>query len=555
MTSPPTSAVPTGWSAEAAHHYTSYGPCTPDLRGCSSLSTDLASGALRADQMPVAMYDDENWRRTPEPEKAGVCSAMSDFTRLAHENGLRTIMAPDQNLASPGIITTYQGGESQNWQTYLRLGLGTCAAASGTDQYHIMSQPFQTPWCGGQGGACEGSEADFTNFVTQAALQAQAIKPDVRMTSGLSTNPRYNVTPQAMYQNTLNARRFVDGIWLNVAGNPSNPGTAVQYLELLSGLVPHYLGANGNLTSTFPEATTPAVASLAEQGGGMTFMTSDVVAGGTVIPAGTYKFEPWTDGSSGSATLGLEVGYCRPPSCVDRTPIISPESWRMNVPAHDQGVVGNYTTENPTVLPSDGPYRVYVTVHVQEPGAFNLLYNADRASTNLALPRNSADPARARSSVVFPGRGARLAARQPNAQAPATFGLDRRGGTATFTTDPVLRAGDVIPEGAWQFQYWTDGTDGSATVNLQAGYCTGACTDRHPVIDSGAGWQATVSAGARGAATPGGAFTTTSPTPLPSTGGPYRLYWTVTVDAPAGFDLLYDSASTATNVATPLLIH
>lgn len=552
MTTPPRSAVPSGWSAVAAGHYTSYGPCTTGLKGCASLSTDIENGALKAARIPAVMYDDENWNRTPAAEKTDVCSYMKKFSQLAHENQLTSIMAPDQNLASPGLITSYQGGESENWQTYLRLGLGTCAAASGAEQYHIMSQPFQTHWCGGQGGDCEGSEADFTNFVTQAALQARAVNPQVALTAGLSTNPRYNISPQALYQDSLDARRFIDGFWLNVAGNPSNPGTAVQYLEMLSGMLPYYLGDGGTITTTFPEGATPGKASLGTAGSELTFMTSQGVPGGTVIPAGSYKFEPWTDGRSGSAALSLEVGYCTPPNCSDRTPIISPDSWRVDVPAGDPGVTSTFTTGSPTTLPEGGSYRIYVAVHVRTAGAFNLLYDTGSDSTNMALPRPSSDPAVTRSSVMFSHRGNRLSARTPSAVPPAKFGLDRLGSTTTFTSAPVLHAGEEIPAGAWEFQYWTEGGAGSAKVGLQAGYCSDDCRRRTPVIDSTAGWQPTLVAGARGAADPGGAFTTTEATALPRSGGPFRLYWTLTVERAGSFDLLYDSASAATNMATPL---
>jgi hypothetical protein len=55
-------------------------------------------------------------------------------------------------------------------------------------------------------------------------------------------------------------------------------------------------------------------------------------------------------------------------------------------------------------------------------------------------------------------------------------------------------------------------------------------------------------------ADPTGAFTTAAPTQLPSSGRPYRLYWTLTVAKPGDVDLRYDSARAATTVATPLLM-
>lgn len=551
MTRPPRSSVPAGWSSVPAYHYTSYGPCTAGLKGCASLSTDVADGTLRASGIPAVMYDDENWNRTPAAEKSGACAAMRDFTDLAHQQGLRSVMAPDQNLASPGVITTYQGGESENWQTYLRLGLGGCAAASGTDAYHIMSQPFQTHWCGGQGGACEGSEADFTDFVTQAALQATAVEPDVTMTAGLSTNPRYNVTPQALYQDSIDVDGVVDGFWLNVAGNPSNPGTAVQYLEMLDGMLPYYLGDGGVLSDTFPSGATPSRVPLGA-GRELTFTSDRTLPGGTVLPAGSYKFEPWTDGTDGTADLGVEVGYCRPPDCTDRTPIISPDAWRVDVPAGDPGATSTYTTAAATTLPADGQYRLYTTIRVRTAAAFGLLYGTGGRSTNLAVPRPSSEPVLRRSAVVFAHRGGVLGTRTATTAVPARFDLDHAGNAATFTTAPILAAGETVPAGAWQFQYWTGAGTGSAVVRLEAGYCSADCRERTPIIGPDAGWRSTVTAGARGGADPGGAATTTDATVLPGSGGPYRLYWRLVVEQPGPVELRYDAERAPTNLATPL---
>jgi len=89
-------------------------------------------------------------------------------------------------------------------------------------------------------------------------------------------------------------------------------------------------------------------------------------------------------------------------------------------------------------------------------------------------------------------------------------------------------------------------------VSVQAGYCSDGCTRRTPI--TGATGQPTIAAGARGAADPQGAFTTTTPTALPGTGGPFHLYWTLTVDTPGPFHLLYDSRGAATNLATPAVM-
>jgi hypothetical protein len=553
---PPGNEVPSGWSAIPTQHYTSFEPCPATTSDCTSFSSDVSSGALAGSGMRAVMFDDENWAKTPADEKTGVCSYMEQFAALAKANGLASIMAPDQNLASPGVITTFEGGESTDWQTYLRLGLASCAAASGADLLNIMAQAFETHWCGGQGAACEGSEADFTNFVTQAALQAKALNSGIGVTAGLSTNPRYDVTPQAMYQDSLNVRNLVPGFWLNVAGNPPDPATAVQYLEMRSGLVPFYLGPDQGLSATFPTASASASLPLSATSGQTVFESSTTLPAGTVIPAGTYEFEPFTDGSSGSATISIEVGYCAAQGCGSSggTPIIGPGSWNADVPAGDTGSPVSYTVTSPTRLPAGGPYHLYVAVQVQSGGGFNLLFNSGSESANLAVPRPSSDPAVPQTSVTFAQGDGRLSIRQPATGKSSALSLASAGNTATFWTRQALAPGAVIPAGAWEFQYWTDGSGSSATLDLQAGYCDAGCTDRVPIIGPSAGWQPTVTAGAEGAASSGGAFTTGSPTVLPSSGGPYHLYWTVTVATPGNFNLRYGSDSAPTNLASPLLL-
>lgn len=553
---PPGNEVPAGWSAVPTQHYTSFEPCPATTSDCTSFSSDASSGALAGSGIRAVMFDDENWAKTPADEKTGVCSYMEQFAALANANGLASIMAPDQNLASPGVITTFEGGESTDWQTYLRLGLASCAAASGADLLNIMAQAFETHWCGGQGAACEGSEADFTNFVTQAALQAKAVSPGIGVTAGLSSNPRYDVTPQAMYQDSLNVRDLVPGFWLNVAGSPPDPATAVQYLEMRSGLVPFYFGPDQGLSATFPAASESASLPLSATSGQTVFESSTTLPAGTVIPAGTYEFEPFTDGSSGSATISIEVGYCAAQGCGSSggTPIIGPGSWNADVPAGDTGSPISYTVTSPTRLPAGGPYHLYVAVQVQSGGGFNLLFNSGSESANLAVPRPSFDPAVPQTSVTFAQGDGRLSIRQPATGKSSTLSLASAGNTATFWTRQALAPGAVIPAGAWEFQYWTDGSGSSATLDLQAGYCNAGCTDQVPIIGPSAGWQPTVTAGAEGAASSGGAFTTDSPTVLPSSGGPYHLYWTVTVAAPGNFNLRYGSDSAPTNLASPLLL-
>ncbi len=131
------------------------------------------------------------------------------------------------------------------------------------------------------------------------------------------------------------------------------------------------------------------------------------------------------------------------------------------------------------------------------------------------------------------------------------FSLATEGAILTSESAQTYPAGVVIPAGAWEFQFWTDGDAGSAKLALEFGYSTPSGT-RVPIISSTAGWTPHVTAGALGAADAAGAFTTTSPTTLPP-GGPYRLYWAVTVAKAGAFNLLYGSKSAPTNLATPFV--
>ena len=189
-------------------------------RRCTSLTDDLNAGAINSASTPIVLYDDERWKKTPSAEQKDPCNYMQQFTRLAHAKGFATIMAPDQNLASPLVGSGYQGGESENWQASLRLGLGTCAARTGTERYHIMAQPFESHWGPTPERIFAGGEADFVNFVTQAALQAKAVNPKLVITAGLSTNPRYRPTAQILYQESVDVQHIVDGFWLNLWATP-----------------------------------------------------------------------------------------------------------------------------------------------------------------------------------------------------------------------------------------------------------------------------------------------------------------------------------------------
>jgi hypothetical protein len=398
---PPSPMVPPGWSSVASQHFT----CV-NCEG--SLANAIGQGTISPSTIPVVMFDDENWSLTPVDEQQHPCDFMRRFTKLAHRHGFVTILAPDQNLANAATgITTPQGGEQANWQIYLRLGLAACAAQTGTERYHIMSQPFESHWCDhAHVPPCEGGESDFINFVTEAALQARAVNPNLVLTAGLSTNPRYQDTAIDLFQDSIDVMRSVDGFWLNVTGDnnmdmgdgPSQAQVAIQYLQQLEGGMAaqprssvFFPRRDQTLAPDLPANASPATFSLATVGASLSVLTAQTLAAGTMIPAGAFQFQFWTDGDGAKAKLALELGYCAADDCSDRVPIIDKAAgWTPSIAAGARGAVdpgGAFVTTDPTMLPVGGPsrqYRLYFTVTVEEPGRFNLLYDAATTATNVA---------------------------------------------------------------------------------------------------------------------------------------------------------------------------
>jgi hypothetical protein len=381
--------MPPGWSGVPQRHYTAFESCaTARDRRCTSLTDDLKSGAVSSSSAPIVLYDNERWPKTPVTEVKDPCNYMQKFTSLAHANGFITVMAPDQNIAGPLVGVAYQGGESQNWQSYLRLGLGTCAARTGTERYHIMAQPFESRWGPTPEGTMVGGEADFINFVTQASLQARAVNPKLVITAGLSANPRYKPTAEIMYRESVDVQHFVDGFWLNLWTNP----VGVPYLKMLSGQPPRanssvlFLGSGRTLGNTMPGSKTAAKFSLAKTGAALTSWSPQTYPAGTVIPAGAWEFQFWSDGDSGTAQVALEFGYCNASDCSRRTPILETTA---DVRAGALGAAdahGAFTTTSATNLPADAPHALYWALKVVKPAPFNLLYGSASAATNLATP-------------------------------------------------------------------------------------------------------------------------------------------------------------------------
>jgi hypothetical protein len=391
--------VPRGWHSQMGGHYTSFAShgCGS---GCVSLQRDLAAGKLNTQPKPIALYDDENWARTPGAEQRNPCGAMSQFVAAAHQHGLTTIVAPDQDLAAPGVITSYQGGESENWQTYLRLGLGACAAQSESEWYHVMSQPFEAHWCGNPLGKCQSSESDFVNFVTQAALQAKADNPNVKISDGLSTSPKYfgNFRGAAtlagiMYRDYADVQRVVNSVWLNVVGR--NADTTTLYFLAMINNKAHtdrrssvfFLHADKSAQNSQPNGGAASMFALHAKGSDLIFTSRQTLNRRTALPAGTGEFQFWTDGNSGqTAKIGVTLGYCDGGSCEHRHTI---KQLNLRVYGGAKGSVtqnGAFTAPGVTLPNKPVPYHLYVQLTVESGAPFNLLYGAGSAPTNLSTP-------------------------------------------------------------------------------------------------------------------------------------------------------------------------
>jgi hypothetical protein len=319
-------------------------------------------------------------------------------------------------------------------------------------------------------------------------------------------------------------------------------------------MVPFYPIANQALSLNFPTSASASTLALAS-GTTLTSVSTNTFSAGTVIPAGEYKFEHWTDGSSGADVLTVDVGYCTPPSCTNPVSFLGGVGWSANVAANDPGTTSTFTTSSATTLPAGGPYDIYVKINVQSATTvFNLLYNSLTQSSNVALPRPSSLTAAPNSSVLFVN-GGNLQSAKPTGSSPSLFSLKTKNNALTLASARTFAAGEVIPPGAWEFQFWSDGsaTDPYAEVQLEFGYCSSSCTVKYKIIDpTSSFWKPRVLPQSSGAAVAGGAFTTTSSTTLPP-GGPYQLYLIATVSSPQPFNLLYGSAGTPTNLATPFV--
>ncbi|SRR5579875_1165667 len=209
------SGFPAGWQSVPTAVFSSY----------AAIQQAFTTHAINA-QVKAIVYDNEDWSFTPvqEQHNPGLYDRLA--AELVHQHHLIFIATPATDLAR--VLDPF--GKNV-YQDFLNLGIAR-EAARYADIYEIQAQ------------GSEMNTSTYATFVKQAAAQAQAANPHVKILAGLSTNPTgHTVTGKELYQAVLATQSSVIGYWLNIpsagshcptCGQPQ-PQVAVDLLEKLSG--------------------------------------------------------------------------------------------------------------------------------------------------------------------------------------------------------------------------------------------------------------------------------------------------------------------------------
>ncbi|HEV2375370.1 MAG TPA: hypothetical protein VGS19_24820, partial [Streptosporangiaceae bacterium] len=161
--------------------------------------------AVTSHRLPVGiravLYDPEAWSFTPAAEQRDPVSAARRAMAVAHAHGLELIVTPALNL------TTVQGsGQGTRWQQFLHLGLAGALART-ADVIELQAQSL------------ERDTSVYEQFVREAAAQARAANPRVKLLAGLSTNPPGPPVSSQQLAAVIQATKpIVAGYWLNIPG-------------------------------------------------------------------------------------------------------------------------------------------------------------------------------------------------------------------------------------------------------------------------------------------------------------------------------------------------
>jgi hypothetical protein len=403
--------APSNWNSGNYGHFiqlTAYSSCTniPASRGtgcqanCKSLTDDIADGSLS--NYKYVMYDPESWCYTPPAEQTDPWDAMKSFAQTAHNNGFTVIMAPAVDLFDSMSDSGCTNAANPSECKYLAITGGTenltVAQEAGkyADWYTIQSQNQQFE-------NTNGAPAQFENMVSKASSDAYGENSSVIVTEGINASPvSGTITAPDLVNFMLDTRDMVSGAWANITRNRLD--LDVQYLELLQDEPVWYLTSGSAMTEVSPSSSSGGLSVSLMNSGSTTWTIPNYQAypAGTVIPAGTYTLNYYTDGTnSTSATVNIEVGYCTAHSCSStRVPITS--GWSQSVvgglnTTSAPGAVSQFTTTTATTLPSGGPYDIYMTVTVVNPAGstLDLLYNTGPTGpgdSSMTTPANLAIP-------------------------------------------------------------------------------------------------------------------------------------------------------------------
>jgi hypothetical protein len=192
--------------------------------------TNRLQPALTANTIPAGVtaiyYDSEKWSFTPVYEQQDPVTYYAMAANAVHAAGYQFLAVPATDLVK-AIEPTYTG---TIYPEFLNLGIPG-AAATYADVYEMQSQGSQR------------NLSVFTPFVQNAAAQALAANPSVRVLAGLSTNPSSGTpTAQELYDALMSTLGTAEGYWLNVPAPgpqcpmcmPQRPDLAVALLQMLS---------------------------------------------------------------------------------------------------------------------------------------------------------------------------------------------------------------------------------------------------------------------------------------------------------------------------------